>query len=192
MKFRDKKIIEIDRELSDLDKFALDFIKILRKHSDYVIVSGYVSILLGRSRASEDIDVIIPKIDFTKFQSMYRDFVKNGFICLNTTDDKSIFSYLEEGVAVRFAKKDKIIPNIEFKCVKNNFEKTAIDESITVKLPGEEFKISPLELQIAFKQEVLKSPKDLEDARHLEKIAESYLDNKKIKKYREMLREFYK
>jgi len=37
-----------------------------------------------------------------------------------------------------------------------------------------------------------KSPKDLEDARHLEKIAESYLDNKMIKKYREMLREFYK
>jgi hypothetical protein len=192
MKFRDKKIIEIDRELSDLDKFALDFIKILRKHINYVIVSGYVSILLGRSRASEDIDVIIPKIDFTKFQLMYRDFVKNSFICLNATDDKSVFSYLEEGVAVRFAKKDKIIPNIKFKCVENNFEKTAIDESITVKLPGEELKISPLELQIAFKQEVLKSPKDLEDARHLEKIAESYLDNKMIEKYREILHEFYK
>jgi hypothetical protein len=192
MKFTDKKTIQIDREPSDLDNFALDFIKILREHTKYVIVSGYVSILLGRSRASEDIDIIIPKIDFPAFQSIYKDLIKNGFICLNAEKDKSVFSYLQAEVAVRFAKKDKIIPNIELKCIKNKFEKTALDKSITVRIPEGELKISPLELQIAFKQEVLKSPKDLEDARHLEKIAESYLDNKKIEKYREMLREFYK
>jgi len=191
MKFTDKKTIQIDREPSDLDNFALDFIKILRKHTNYVIVSGYVSILLGRSRASEDIDVVVPKIDFRKFQAMYKDIKKKNFICLNVEDDKSVFSYLEDGVAVRFANKGNVIPNIEFKFAKNKFENIALDESITVKLSEEELKISPLELQIAFKQEVLKSPKDLEDAHHLEKIAESYLDNKMIKKYREMLREFY-
>jgi hypothetical protein len=54
------------------------------------------------------------------------------------------------------------------------------------------FKENIIELQIAFKQEVLKFPKDLEDVRHLEKIAESYLDNKMIEKYREIVREFYK
>lgn len=192
MKFTDKETIQIDRDQSDLDNFALDFIKILRKHTKYVIVSGYVSILLGRSRASEDIDVIIPKVDFKTFQPIYKDILKNGFICLNAEEDKSVFSYLKEGSAVRFAKKDKIIPNIEFKCIKNKFEKIALDKSITAKLPKGELRISPLELQIAFKKEVLKSPKDLEDARHLEKIAESYLDNKMIEKYREMLREFYK
>jgi len=67
MKFIDKKTIKIDREISDLDNFTLDFIKILEKNTDYVIVSGYVAILLGRARASEDVDVIIPKIDFPKF-----------------------------------------------------------------------------------------------------------------------------
>jgi hypothetical protein len=30
----------------------------LKKNIDYVIVGGYVSILLGRARAGEDIDVI--------------------------------------------------------------------------------------------------------------------------------------
>jgi hypothetical protein len=67
-----------------------------------------------------------------------------------------------------------------------------LNNSIIVKLPEGNLKISPLELQVAFKKEVLKSPKDLEDARHIEKIAESYLDSKLINKYREMLREFYR
>ena len=68
MKFTDKKTIQIDRELSDLDKFTLDFVKILKKHTKYVIVSGYVAILLGRARASEDVDIIIPRIDFSTFK----------------------------------------------------------------------------------------------------------------------------
>jgi hypothetical protein len=192
MKFIDKKTIEIDRELSELDIFALDFIKILEKHTNYVLVSGYVSILLGRSRSSEDVDVIIPKISFSIFQSLYQDLIDNDFFCLNVEDDKSVFSYLQDEIAVRFAKKGKVIPNIEFKWIKNKFENIALNNSIVVKIPDGRLKISPLELQIAFKQEVLKSPKDLEDARHLERIAESYLDNKLINKYRESLREFYK
>lgn len=62
MEFLSNKTIKIDRELSELDVFTIDFIKILKNYSDYVIVSGYVSILLGRARSSEDIDVIIPKM----------------------------------------------------------------------------------------------------------------------------------
>lgn len=192
MKFIDRNTIEIDRELSELDYFALDFIRILEKHTTYVLVSGYVSILLGRSRASEDVDVIIPKISFSDFQLLYQDLIDSDFICLNVEDDKSVFSYLQDETAVRFAKKGRVIPNIEFKWVKNKFEDIALNKSIIVKLPEGNLKISPLELQIAFKQEVLKSPKDIEDARHLEKIAESYIDNKLINEYRESLREFYK
>ena len=192
MKFIDKETIKIDRELSDLDNFTLDFIKILEKNTDYVIVSGYVAILLGRARASEDVDVIIPKISYEEFQSLYQNLTDGGFICLNVEDVKSVYSYLQDEVAVRFAKTEKVIPNIEFKWAKNKFEDDALNYSIVVKLPEGKLKISPLELQVAFKQEVLKSPKDLEDARHIEKIAENYLDSDLIDKYREMLREFYK
>ena len=191
MKFIDKKTIKIDRELSELDNFTLDFIRILKKHTNYVLVSGYVSILLGRSRASEDVDLIVPKMSFSSIESLYKDLVDHGFICLNVDEVKTIFNYLEDELAVRFARRGKIIPNIEFKWVKNKFEEAALNNSIKVKLPEGYLKISPLELQIAFKQEVLKSPKDLEDARHIEKIAENYLDNKLIDKYRESLREFY-
>jgi hypothetical protein len=89
-------------------------------------------------------------------------------------------------------KKNKIIPNVVLKWVKHKFEKIALEKSIIVKLSERNLKISPLELQIAFKKEVLKSPKDLEDARHTEKVSEGYLDTDLIDGYRMLLSEFYK
>lgn len=192
MKFIDKETIEIDRELSDLDKFTIDFITILEKYVDYVLVSGYVSILLGRARASEDVDIIIQKIDFSTFQSLYQDIKKQDYFCLNAEKDTTIYDYLLDNLAVRFAKKDTTIPNIELKWSKHKFDDLALKNIIDVKLSKGTLKISHLELQIAFKEEVLKSPKDMEDARHIRKVAENYLDNKLINRYRESLREFYK
>lgn len=112
MKFINKKTIKLNRELSDLDKFTIDFIDILKKHTSYVIVSEYVAILLGRARASEDIDIIIPEIGFSLFTSLYKDLKKNNFYCLNAENEKTIYSYLKDDLAVRFAKKGSIIPNI--------------------------------------------------------------------------------
>jgi RecA-family ATPase len=63
-----KYIILRNKVVSKLDLFVIDFIKILEKYTDYVIVSGYVSILFGRSRGTEDIDIFIEKIDFKKFK----------------------------------------------------------------------------------------------------------------------------
>jgi len=183
--------LEIDRELSDLDRFTLDFVKILEKHTNYVIVSGYVSILLGRARASEDIDIIIPKIDFSTFKSLYHNLKENDFYCLNAEKGESIFGYLKDNFAIRFAKKGSLIPNIELKWAKNKFDKIALEKILTVKLPKWQLYISHLELQIAFKEVVLKSPKDIEDARHIRNVAKGHLDDKLIQKYKEMLRDFY-
>lgn len=192
MKFINKKTIEIDRELSELDKFTIDFIRILEKHVDYVLVSGYVSILLGRARASEDVDIIIKKIDFSTFQALYKELKKHNYYCLNAEKDSTIYDYLLDNLAVRFAKKDTTIPNVELKWAKHKFDDIALKNTIDVKLSKVNIKIANLELQIAFKEEILKSPKDLEDARHIRKVAENYLDNKLINKYRVSLHEFYK
>lgn len=191
MKFTDKKTIQIDRELSDLDKFTLDFVKILKKHTKYVIVSGYVAILLGRARASEDVDIIILRIGSSTFKPLYNDLKKNNFYCLNAEEEKTVYSYLEDNLAVRFAKIDSMIPNIEMKCTKNEFDKIALEKTIDVIIKNETLHISHLELQIAFKEEVLKSPKDMEDAEHIKDVAKEYLDNKLIQEYKEMLRGFY-
>lgn len=55
-----KNKIEFKKELNDLDKFVVDFTSILNKLGiNYVIVSGYVAILFGRNRTSEDVDIIM-------------------------------------------------------------------------------------------------------------------------------------
>ena len=187
MEFISEKIIKLDRELSDLDKFALDFIKIIKKYSDYVIVSGYVSILLGRSRASEDIDILVEKIDRKKFKLFLKELNKNNFYCLNSKDPEDIYDYLKNKLAVRFAKNDTVIPNMELKFLKTYFDRVTIDNKIKVSINNQEINISKLEVQVAFKEKVLKSPKDIEDARHIRNI--SNLDEELINKYKEMLNE---
>jgi len=191
MKFIAKEKIEIDREISDLDRFALEFTSIVKKHISYVIISGYVSILLGRARASEDIDIIIPKIDFPAFQSLLQDLKKHGFSCLNAEKDTDIFNYLEDNLPIRFAYHKRIIPNIEMKWVKNKFDERALRKTIEVILPEGTLCISHLELQIAFKEAVLKSPKDIQDARHLRRVADEYIDEQLIQRYKEQLHEFF-
>jgi hypothetical protein len=190
MRFIDATILEIKREISDLDRLALDFTTVLEKHTPYVIVSGYVSILLGRARASEDIDIIIPKITFPKLKKLVHDLKEKGFYGINEEKDSGIFEYLTEGLAVRFAKQNTMIPNIELKWAKNRVDDLVLQKTITVTLPQGALHISNLELQIAFKEMVLKSPKDREDARHIQKVAEAYLDKKLLQQYKEMLRDF--
>ena len=118
MKFVSENVIEINRELSELDLFAIDFIKVLRKHTKYVIISGYVSILLGRARASEDIDIIIPKMRLPEFLQLFMEIKANGFYCLNSGAGENGYEYLKDNIALRFAKEGDVIPNIELKFAK--------------------------------------------------------------------------
>ena len=188
MEFINKKTIKLDKIPTLLDEFMVDFTKILQKYSKYVIVSGYVSILFGRSRATEDIDILVEKMSKNKFYDFYSDLQKNGYWCVNIENREEILNILLDGFAVRFAKKQNIIPNIEFKFVKNSLEKNTIKTSLDVLMPTGKIKISNIELQIAYKEKVLKSDKDLEDARHLETVFKDKIDNKLLEKYREMLK----
>jgi len=38
MKFLDSKTIVLDKEVNYLDVFVLDFVRILRKYTDYIII----------------------------------------------------------------------------------------------------------------------------------------------------------
>ena len=187
MKFIDKKTIKLDKIPTLLDEFVVNFTKILQKHVKYVIVSGYVSILFGRSRATEDIDIIVEKMSKNRFYDFYLDLQKNGYWCVNIENRDEILRMLLDGFAVRFAKKRNIVPNIEFKFMKNLVEKNAINTSLDVIMPTGKIKISNIELQIAYKEKVLKSDKDLEDAKHLEMVFKDKINNKLLEKYGKML-----
>lgn len=184
----DKKEIKLDRKLSKLDELVVKFISVIKKHADYVIISGYVSILLGRSRATEDVDLFIRKISFEKFFEMYSDLKQNGFWCLNAKTPEEIFSFLKDGLAVRFSIKDRPIPNFEMKFPKRELDIETFDDFITVKLPNNKIKISSLERQIAFKRYFLKSDKDIEDALHIEEVFKDKLNYGKINKLKEAIK----
>ena len=184
---KEKKEIILNKKISELDKLVLDFINILKNHADYVIISGYVSIILGRARATEDIDLFIKKIDKNKFLKLYEDLIKNSYWCLNSDSPEEIYDYLIDNLAVRFAKKDETIPNFEVKFPKTKIDEETFKDCIAVKMPEGSIKISSLEIQIAFKKYYLKSDKDLEDAKHIEHIFKDKIDMEKVYKYKSIL-----
>ena len=170
-----KKEIRINRSLNELDKFVIDFTNLL---DEYVVVSGYVSILLGRTRATEDVDLLIPKIDSYKFRKLWDKIHENEFDCLNTSDFEEAFNMLEEH-AIRFARKGIPLPNMEFKIIKNELDKFSYDNKIKVILNFNILYISPLELQIAYKL-FLGSDKDIEDARHIYRLLKEKINKQEL------------
>jgi len=183
-----KKEIILNRKLSELDKFVLDFIEILEKHVDYVIISGYVSILLGRTRTTEDVDVFIKEVGKEKISELYEELKTKGFWCINADDGEEIFSYLNDKLAVRFSYKGKSIPNFEVKFPKDELDKETFKDFIWVVLPQKKLKISCLERHIAFKKYFLKSDKDKEDAIHIEELFKDKLDYNKINIVKELIK----
>lgn len=181
--------IELNKELSNLDKFAINFSKAIGKHTKYVIVSGYVSILLGRTRGSEDIDMLVPEMGEKEWIKIYNTLIKEGYYCVNTTSAKDSFSYLNDNIAVRFAPKEAVIPNMEILFAKEKVQKIALSTKITALIGKGEIFISNLELQIAYKEKILGSPKDMEDARHLRVILGKAINMKKLREYQGMLNE---
>ena len=124
MKFAGKNII-LDKEINELDILVLRFIAILEKYTDYVIISGYVAILFGRSRTTEDIDVFITEVSYERFAGLYDEIKKDGFWCLNAEKGDEIYRYLADGCSVRFAIAQQTIPNFEVKFAKKMLDKEA-------------------------------------------------------------------
>lgn len=183
-----KERIEFEKELSTLDKFVINFTSILNDLDiKYVVVSGYVAILFGRNRTSEDVDIIIEKTTFDKFEELWNE-VHNEFECQNTENLKNAYAeYLSTDHAIRFSKKARVIPNIELKFPKDRLELWAISNRKEVVVNGHKMFISQLELQIPFKI-FLGSEKDIEDARYLYAIFREWLDRPLMQEFCQKLK----
>ncbi len=188
MEWIDEKKIRLGKTVNELDKFVLHFIRIVERYVDYVIISGYVAILLGRSRATEDVDLFIKPLEKEKFIKLYHELKEAGFWCLNAESDDEVYSYLKDNIAIRFADKGQSIPNLEVKFPKNRLDWDAFTDIVEVETKEGVIRISSLEKQIAFKKYYLGSDKDLEDAKHLEELFKEHLDKEKIKKYKELIK----
>ena len=187
LRFVGKNTIVIENKvINALDEFVLKFVSILKEFTDYVIVSGYIAILFGRSRGTEDIDTIIRPIDFDKFKSFYLKLGQSGYYVINPGNLNDLYEMLEEGLRIRIAIEGTVIPNIELKFVRDDFERFAIENRIMVVLNNEQLHISPMELQIPYKL-YLGSDKDIEDAVYLWEIFKDKVDLKLMKNFMDKL-----
>ncbi|MBI5636148.1 nucleotidyltransferase [Candidatus Micrarchaeota archaeon] len=180
MEFTAKKgTIFFQKELSALDKLVLEFAGTLKAAKiDYVIISGYVAILFGRSRETEDVDLFVEEMPLEKFLAFWNALYEAGFECINESNPSDAYGdYLKEKLAPRFAPKGKIIPNFEVKFPKTAYNNYALKNKVKVALNQQEINISEIELQIAFKLK-LGSEKDFEDARHLYNVFKDSLDTR--------------
>lgn len=178
--------IRLKKELNYLDELIISFKKYL-KDENYSIISGYIAILFGRSRSSEDIDLLVKPMTKEDFLEFWKR-INEEFECINTNDPQDAFeNYLQKDIAIRFYKSNIIIPNIEFKFLSTALDHWILDNKLKVDVNSESLFISPLELQIAYKL-FLGSEKDIEDAKFLfelfkdqlnEKVFNSFLDSLK-------------
>ncbi|MEK6850770.1 MAG: hypothetical protein AABX85_04300 [Nanoarchaeota archaeon] len=182
--------IIINRELTTLDLFVKEFIDVLKKYSDYLVVSGFVSISSGRTRGTEDVDILFPITDKKSFSSLFLALKKKGFWCYQGEDAETAYSCIENFSNIRFAKEDEIFPNIEL--VPINEKRKAKYFEFThpqkIRIDGFEFKIPPLEFEILYKEIVLAGQKDKADALHLRAFFADIINEKKFKEYEPIIR----
>ncbi len=179
--FEENKIT-LEKELNSLDEFVIAFCKKLQRHGiKYSIVSGYVAIVFGRSRATEDVDIIVDQIDKEKFFQLWKD-ISTDFECFNAESKESAFDMLISDDAIRFSRPNNPMPNVEFKFAYTLVEKHTCENALKLELNKHQLFISPLELQIAYKL-YLGSDKDIEDATHLYTVFRQYLNKGKLSNY---------
>jgi hypothetical protein len=179
-----KKTITLpNKELTLLDRVALDFVS--RIDVQYVIVSGYVAILFGRSRNTEDIDIFIKDDGLESFSKFYDKIVSDGkYWAINTIDASDAYDLMTtHKSSLRFAEKNTLDPNFEIKFANKETDYYSLENALTMDFGiAGKLKISPLEIEIAYKL-FLGSEKDFADAKHIFITFKESLDMDKLKAF---------
>jgi hypothetical protein len=178
-------------ERTILDRFAEDFCEVVEKHVKYIICSGFVAIAHGRSRSTEDIDMIISKLSKKEFVNLHNDLVNHSFECMQSYNPDDIYEdYLIKGDSVRYTRKGEFLPEMEVKFVKDELDIEQIETRQKIPFTGLNIYFSSIEGNIAFKEELLGAEKDMEDARHLRIIYKDEINENEINKIKSKIRKF--
>lgn len=172
------------------DILATRFSKVLDDHGlDYAVVAGYVAILFGRARRSDDVDFLIMPLTEKEFVDICKEAADEGFNLIqgDIQSEKSIRrvfrDYLSQGYGVRLMYDDQILPNIKLKVATTTTQKYAIANAYKVIINNMySTRVSPLELQIAYKL-YLGSDKDVSDAVFLYTLFEKVLDHGELSRW---------
>jgi hypothetical protein len=143
-------------------------------------VSGYVAILFGRSRGTEDVDILVPRLEKEAFGVLHAALLTKGYEFLNAEGADGLYDMLVDRMGIRIARTDQFIPNIELKFLKDEVDRRVFTDRVGVNLSDATVYISPIEIQIAYKL-YLGSEKDIEDALYLFEIFRKDLDQQNLK-----------
>ena len=172
-----------------LEKFTEDFVRVVEKQVKYIIVSGFVAILHGRSRGTEDIDIILERMPLERFTRLHESLLKAGFVCIQSQKAAEVYDYLKDNLSVRYVKKGTFVPQMEVKFAKDKLGDYQIKNRVKLPLTGTDFYFPNIESAIAFKEELLKSKKDLKDARHLRLIYGGKVNEAEVDKVKKEIRQ---
>jgi len=172
----------VDRDPNDLDELAIQFSSQLNDVGiNHVFISGYVAILTGRARATEDIDVLIERTSTDKIDQLVAELTGEGLWGPAMPLD-SMAEMLDDNIWV--ARDGEMVPHLEVKFVSDEYDRSSLENRITAHLTtvDAEIPIGPLELQIAYKL-YLNTPKDFEDAVHIHSLFEESLSIPQLERW---------
>ena len=181
MEFTDEGVV-IDKPPSDLDRLMLEVGDVLDAVGiEYSVVSGYVAVLFGPSRATEDIDVITERFDEETADGLAKRLREAGYWCSAMLLD-DLHETLADGLPARVAEEGHRVPNVELKFASDESDRISLDNAISVRLGGETLRVGSLEFQIAYKLD-MGAQKDYEDALYLHEVAEPSLNETALERY---------
>jgi len=185
MEFIDGEVV-IEKEPSELDELVIDIVRILDDVGvEYVVVSGYVAVLFGRARATEDIDVLVEPFDeATAAVAIER--LRDAGYWGSAMPLADLYDTLSDGLPVRIAENGDIVPNVELKFATGEYDRLSLEDTVTVRLSGNEIRVGSLEFQIAYKLG-MDTPRDFEDALYLYEVIGRNLNTSRLEEYVERL-----
>jgi hypothetical protein len=181
----------MERAIKDvhiLETFVHDFVRIVDRYAKYIIVSGFVVIAHGRARGTEDVDMILERMDKERFSRLHSDIIKGGFECVQGTDANNLYTYLSDNLSIRYVRKGTFVPDMEVKLAKDSLDDEQLLLRKKLPLTGMDVFFSSIEANIAFKEELLKSDKDIDDARHLRAVYKDKIDEQEILRVKKEIR----
>lgn len=163
-----RRLIKVRLRPDSVDELALDFCEALSgRRVRYAVVSGYVAILLGRNRLSEDIDLFTEPLSLQRFRALHTSLME-AFACVTPGPVERLFAdYLsagDESTSVRYARPGTFSPNVEVKFARKPVHLYSMARRMAVDVNGRRVYIGALEMNIAYKVK-MGTEKDLADAR---------------------------
>lgn len=181
IEFDDGELV-VEREPNELDTLAIEFTRILDDLDiRHVYVAGYVAILTGRPRTTQDVDVLLERLDESRTERLVEELREAGMWGPAMPLD-DMYEMLANGDNIWVAPEEQVIPHVEAKFVRDETGRAALQNAVTARIATAAIPVGPLELEIAYKL-YLASRKDFEDAVHLFTLFEESLRTEELERW---------